>query len=72
MRTVTDHVHLNVNIDFAKFGIGALAYMKPIARPEGQFIAIYTADGTHVASASDNEQAITLIRNYEMQPMLVH
>lgn len=58
--------------EFAELGVGAVAYTKPVDGPEGAVIGIFSADGTQVASAPDEQHAAALILQNDLTPLRVH
>lgn len=58
--------------DFGRLGLGAVAYFRPINGPHGPLIGIFSADGTQVGSAPDDDHAATLILQNDLMPVRVH
>ena len=58
---------------FLSLGAQQIAYMKPIALPDGAHaIGIFSADGKPIAAAPTIEVAQALLRQHDLEPALVH
>lgn len=58
--------------DFANYGVGVIAYIKPVVfRGEAAF-AIHAADGTQLSVSQDFDVAAAAVRQHEMEPVRVH
>ena len=55
-----------------KLGLAQIAYVKPIVVNGVRAFAIHAADGTPMALAGDQNQAIAAIVQHELLPALVH
>jgi hypothetical protein len=58
--------------DFARLGLGYVAYVRPILVNGAAAFAIHAADGTQMAVAPERAVAIAAIRSHEMEPMPLH
>jgi len=58
--------------DWARFGTGEIAYIRPVMVNGVRAIAIHAADGTAIGAAPDAQLAIAAILQHEMEPALVH
>lgn len=58
--------------DWAQFGTGDIAYIRPVMVNGAQAIAIHAADGTPIGAAPDAGLAIAAILEHEMEPALLH
>lgn len=58
--------------DWARFGAGEIAYVRPVVVNGVEAIAIHAADGTPIGAAPSTEMAFAAIRQHEMEPALVH
>lgn len=59
--------------DFLSFGVQAIAYIKPVAAPEGQTAwALHAADGTLLTLQATADMAALLARHNELEPVTVH
>lgn len=58
--------------DWAQFGAGEVAYVRPVVVNGTHAIAIHAADGTPIGAAPDMSLAIAAIVEHEMEPLLVH
>lgn len=57
---------------FLNLGAHQIAYVKPIKMPEGDTVGIFSADGKPMAAAPSIELAQVLLRQHDLEPMLVH
>jgi hypothetical protein len=58
--------------DWAQFGAGEVAYVRPVVVNGTHAIAIHAADGTPIGAAPDMSLAIAAIVEHEMEPLLLH
>lgn len=59
--------------DLAALGLQGIAYVRPVTTAEGvQVYSINAADGTRLALAATQAQAIAAIRQHELEPVSVH
>ena len=59
--------------DLAVLGLQGVAYVRPLKTPEGAAVfAINAADGTRLAIAATEAQAVAAIREHELEPVSVH
>ena len=58
--------------DWARFGAGEIAYIRPVLVNGVRAIAIHAADGTPIGAAPSAELAIAAIHEHEMAAALVH
>jgi len=58
--------------DWARFGAGEIAYIRPVVVNGVKAISIHAADGTPIGAAPSAELALAAIRQHEMEPVLVH
>ena len=58
--------------DWARFGAGEIAYIRPVLVNGQKAIAIHAADGTPIGAAPSAELAIAAIHQHEMDAVLVH
>ena len=58
--------------DWARFGAGEIAYIRPVVVNGVKAIAIHAADGTPIGAAPSPELAIAAIHQHEMAAVLVH
>lgn len=58
--------------DWAAFGAGEIAYIRPVVVDGVAAFAIHAADGTPIGAAPDPELAAAAIRQHEMEPARVH
>ncbi|OKH87216.1 DUF1150 family protein [Thalassospira sp. TSL5-1] len=69
-------LHMLSSGDFAMLGIQDFAYVRKIANPEENdaagVYAVFTADGTHIASFESYAVAYAAIRQHDMEPRSVH
>jgi hypothetical protein len=57
---------------FAKLGMPALAYIKPVVLEGNAAFEVHAADGTQIALMADREVAEAACRQNEMEPVSVH
>lgn len=58
---------------FAAVGLEQLAYIKKVQVEEGMFgFGVFSADGRQVAVVPSIEVAQALVRQHEMEPVLIH
>lgn len=69
--TVIDIHHITA-AQLAALGLEEIAFVKPVMTESGPAFAIYAADGTPMALASDATLAAAAIIQNEMVPSLVH
>jgi hypothetical protein len=60
------------NLDFARLGADAVAYLRPVVMNGALAFSIHAADGTPIGAAPDAALAAAAIRQHDMEPMLVH
>lgn len=58
--------------DFANYGVGVIAYIKPVVYRGEDAFAIHAADGTHLSVSEDFDVAAAAVRQHEMEPVRVH
>jgi hypothetical protein len=59
--------------DLAVLGLQGVAYVRPMTTPEGVAVfSINAADGTRLAIAATEAQAVAAIREHELEPVSVH
>ncbi|WP_240048274.1 DUF1150 family protein [Crenalkalicoccus roseus] len=58
--------------DWARFGTGEIAYIRPVVVNGVRIMAIHAADGTQIGAAPDAQLAAAAIRQHDMEPALVH
>ncbi len=59
-------------MDWARFGLQQVAYLRPVTLNGVQAVAIHAADGTHIGAAPNMETAAAAVVEHEMAPVLVH
>lgn len=60
------------NLDFARLGADAVAYLRPVLLNGAVAFSIHAADGTAIGAAPNADLAAAAIRQHDMEPMLVH
>lgn len=60
------------NLDFARLGADAVAYLRPVVLNGALAFSIHAADGTQIGAAPNADLAAAAIRQHDMEPMLVH
>jgi len=58
--------------DWASFGAGEVAYLRPVVVNGVSAIAIHGADGQPIGAAPNAELAVAAILEHEMAPLLLH
>ncbi|CAO3351611.1 DUF1150 family protein [Azospirillum sp. 11R-A] len=58
--------------DFASFGLGDVAYVRPVEMDGAAAFAIHAADGTPLSVVADRELAFAAIVQNDMEPVSVH
>jgi hypothetical protein len=58
--------------DWARFGEGEIAYLRPVVVNGVNAIAIHGADGQPIGAAPNAELAVAAILQHEMAPLLLH
>jgi hypothetical protein len=58
--------------DWANFGAGEIAYLRPVMVNGVRAIAIHGADGEPIGAAPNAELAVAAILEHEMAPVLLH
>jgi len=59
--------------DLAMLGLQGIAYVRPMTTSEGvEVFTINAADGTRLAIAATEAQAVAAIREHELEPVSVH
>lgn len=58
--------------DLTALGVGYVAYIKPVVVNEVRAFAIHTADGNEVTTVPTAELAAVVIRQNDLEPVLVH
>lgn len=58
--------------DFASFGLGEVAYVRPVELNGTAAFAIHAADGTPLSVVGDRELAFAAIVQNDMEPVSVH
>ena len=59
-------------MDWARFGLQQVAYLRPVLLNGVRAVAIHAADGTHIGAAPNLESAAAAVVEHEMAPVLVH
>jgi hypothetical protein len=59
-------------LDWARFGVQELAYIRPVNVNGTAAVAIHAADGTPIGAAPNEALAIAAILQHELAPALVH
>ncbi len=59
-------------MDWARFGLQQVAYLRPVVLNGIHAVAIHAADGTHIGAAPNLETAAAAVVEHEMAPVLVH
>ncbi|MBX6374491.1 MAG: hypothetical protein IRZ13_09685 [Acetobacteraceae bacterium] len=59
-------------LDWARFGAGEIAYIRPAVVNGTPAVVIHAADGTPIGAAPDTRLAEAAIRQHEMEPALLH
>ena len=59
-------------MDWARFGLQQVAYLRPVLLNGVQVISIHAADGTHIGAAPNLAAAAAAVAEHEMAPVLVH
>ncbi|WP_426957906.1 DUF1150 family protein [Muricoccus radiodurans] len=59
-------------VDWARFGLEQLAYIRPVNVNGTAAVAIHAADGTPIGAAPNEALAIAAILQHELAPALVH
>ena len=71
MWTVEQFKHLTPDV-FARLGMPALAYLKPVTIDGQPAWEVHAADGTQLALMPNRDVAIATCRQNEMEPVSVH
>lgn len=58
--------------DFAGFGLGDVAYVRPVEMDGTAAFAIHAADGTPLSVVADRDLAFAAIVQNDMEPVSVH
>jgi len=58
--------------DFAKLGVGEVAYVKKVELNGELAFAVHGADGQRLVVATDRAVALTLTRQNDLEPFSVH
>ncbi len=58
--------------DFASFGLGDVAYVRPVEMDGTAAFAIHAADGTPLSVVADRDLAFAAIIQNDMEPVSVH
>ena len=59
-------------LDWARFGLQQVAYLRPMLLNGVQAISIHAADGTQLGAAPNLESATAAVMEHEMAAVLVH
>lgn len=59
-------------LEWARFGAGEIAYIRPALVNGTPAVVIHAADGTPIGAAPDAGLAVAAIRQHEMEPALLH
>lgn len=59
-------------IDFARFGLEHVAYVRPTVLNGVRAVAIHAADGTQIGAAPSADLAIAAIIEHELAPVALH
>jgi hypothetical protein len=57
---------------FARLGMTAMAYIKPISQQDRVVYAVHAADGRYLWRFDDPETARAALRQHEIEPVSVH
>ncbi|MCO6416814.1 DUF1150 domain-containing protein [Siccirubricoccus sp. KC 17139] len=58
--------------DWARFGTGEIAYLRPVVVNGVHAVAIHGADGQPIGAAPNAELAVAAILQHEMAPAFLH
>jgi hypothetical protein len=65
-------LHAMTNGDFALFGNGEFAYIRPVSVNGEEAFAVHSADGLTLAVITDLDLAVAVVRQNEMEPLSLH
>lgn len=60
------------NQDFATFGLGHVAYIRPVEVEGSTAFSVHAADGTPLSVMADRETAFAAVLQNDMEPVSVH
>jgi hypothetical protein len=60
------------NGDFAIFGNGEFAYIRPVSVNGEEVFAVHSADGLTLAVIADLAVAVAVVRQNELEPLSLH
>ena len=59
-------------LDWARFGLQQVAYLRPVLLNGVKAVAIHAADGQQIGAAPDLASAAAAVEEHELAPVLVH
>jgi hypothetical protein len=65
-------LHAMTNGDFALFGNGEFAYIRPVSVNGEEAFAVHSADGLTLAVITDLDVAVAVVRQNELVPLSLH
>lgn len=64
--------HAMTKGDFAAFGNGDIAYIRPVSVNGEDAFAVHSADGLTLAVITDLDVAVAVVRQNELEPLSLH
>lgn len=58
--------------DFVNFGVGHVAYVRPVTVDGAVAFSVHAADGTPLSVLPQRDTAFAAVRQNDMEPMSVH
>lgn len=58
--------------DFVNFGVGHIAYVRPVTVDGAAAFSVHAADGTPLSVLPQRDTAFAAVRQNDMEPMSVH
>ena len=65
-------LHAMTNGDFAIFGNGEFAYIRPVSVNGEEAFAVHSADGLTLAVITDLDVAVAVVRQNALEPLSLH
>lgn len=65
-------LHAMTNGDFALFGNGEIAYIRPVSVNGEEAFAVHSADGLTLAVINDRDVAVAVVRQNELEALSLH
>lgn len=57
---------------FLDYGVGQVAYVRPVSGPDASGFGIFAANGAQIAVAEDSSTAFGFLMEHDLMPVVLH